>query len=349
MKKLILSAIAILALASVNNTKAQGLKDKLNKKLAKKMAAKSEKESPDALPYPDEFSDDFGISGQYHLWRPWVFVNTKPGARNGKELVAHTMTIDFDTEKKVSKVYLSSDQYDEYELESFETYAKLVWESSKIWCAHFRGKNQVSSSATENKTSFPVDFVQIEPGVVALGSFSYNLKAPWVTISEDSYSILNIMAKDKSKLEGLDFEKVKAMCQKRAEEVNEIYRNARAGKIKLPAQGMIDAAQVKEAHDLMHEAAKTDDAGNWDDTHIYTYVHSKDWGVTYKDREKTIPVKRRLAIIGVANSKTQEGKCFYQVGYLQQDWNGSGWSDTFFSGFGGGKTHTSCENAQEYK
>ncbi len=355
MKKIIYVALATALLAGTSNSlQAQGLKGKLEKKLAEKMDANNNKGKSDGVvapPHKGQFSDDYGISGLYHLWEPWVFIHRKPSARTGKEMEAHTINLDYNPEKMSAHMYFIEGQYDHFEIKTYtgDTYEKTVWNASKIYCSMWRGHREISPSHTEDKRSKGVAFLQIEEGVFAVGEFRYNTKAPWVTIPEESHSYINIMAKDPAKLEGLTQEKVMEMCQKRAEEINEIYRNARAGNIKLPKRRMTEASQVEEAHKFMAEAASTDDQGDWSGQHMYTYVHSSDWGVTYADIQKTEPVKRRLTIIGVGTSTTQPGKCFYQVGYLQQNWNGTKWGPTFFSGFGGGKIHTTCENASEYQ
>jgi hypothetical protein len=361
MKRILYMALAVAIVASsADYANAQGLRGKLNSKLAgknskaedtTKKAEAGKSDGNKAAPHTGNFVDDFGISGSYHLWHPWVFIHRKPSARSGKELEADAINVDYNPDKMSALLYLVDGQYDNLELKAFtgDTYEKTVWNSSKVYTSSLRTGTEVSPSNTEDKRSSSIQFLQVEDGLMVIGKFYYNTKAPWVTLKDEDASILNVMAKDPSKLEGLTLDKVKAMAQKRAEEINAVYRDARAGNIKLPSKGMATPSMAAEAHKLMHTAAASDDAGDWSGTHLYTYIHSKDWGVTYKDIQNTQPVKRRLAIIGVATSTAQPGKCFYQVGYLQQDWNGSEYGPTFFSGFGGGKIHTTCENANAHK
>ena len=99
----------------------------------------------------------------------------------------------------------------------------------------------------------------------------------------------------------------------------------------------------------MREAAAMDDAGDWTAQYQYAYVNDKDWSVKYTDPINKVPAYKRLAIVGVGTSIKEEGKCLFQGGYLQSDWDGSAWGPAYWSGFGAGKIITSCDNAKKYQ
>ena len=151
------------------------------------------------------------------------------------------------------------------------------------------------------------------------------------------------------KAAGYTFEQLKEEAIARFAELEKIYRDAKAGNTKLVERRNTDPTLTKEADVFMRKAAKDDPAGDWSAGYMYTYVHGRDWGVIYTNASKTTVKARSIAIIGVATSNEQEGKCFYQPGWLQQDWNGTSFGPTYFSGYGGGKVHLNCENATLYK
>ncbi len=157
------------------------------------------------------------------------------------------------------------------------------------------------------------------------------------------------MAKDPEKLKGLTLEKVKKMAVKRYIEVNQLYQDTKAEQNKLPKKGTNDADLNADAMKFMREAAAIDDAGDWSSQFMYAYPSSSDWYITYETSAKITPKNKRLTVIGVGVSATQEGKYFYQVGYLQKNYNGTTYGEPYFSGFGGGKTPTTMKNAVIYK
>lgn len=345
MKKIFLGALTLFICTTVNIAHSQGLKDKIKNKLSGENSSASKGKI--AVPDKTVYTDEYGVSGLYQLYNPWAFIK-KDKSRNGKEMEAHTMNLQFDASRKYTRVFLENEYDGDWDALGGEIFEKTVWNSSKLYCSEFRTSITASPSTTVDHRETKVQIMQLEPGVMIIGAFRYNKEAPWVTIDEGNESTINIMAKDSSFFSGKSFDEVKKIATKRAEEVYELYRNARAGNVKIPGLGLTDKELTATAQKFMAQASSSDDAGDWSKQLIYTYITYKDWQITYTNSDKVTPIKRRLGIVGIANSLTQEGKCFYQVGYLQQDWNGSEYGAIFFSGFGGGKTHTTCENAGIY-
>lgn len=352
-KSIVLSSLILMGLGVNTSVNAQGLKDKLNQAAGKTEKSKdSEKEAKSnfAPAHTGAFTDELGVSGLYHLWRNWTFVHRKPGATSGKELEANTININFSPKDKLASFYLIDGQYVEtldLKLYSGETYESIVFKTTKEYIAKFPGNQFVSTSSTENMSNRSIQFFQLEPGVIMMGEFYYSQKEPFVTLQNEA--TLNIMAKDPKRIADYTFEKLKEVAMLRAQEINQIYRDAKAGNTKLPEKRSSDASLNAMADKFMRQASKDDDAGDWSAGYQYGYVASRDWNVNYVDPLKTTPAYRTLTVVGVATSMDQIGKCFYQGALLQQNWNGTEYGPVFFSGFGGGKVFLTCENAAQFK
>lgn len=334
------------------NAQLGGALNKVKPKSEESKKGKEDSNNKFATPHSGQFSDERGVSGLYTLWRPWVIQDRKPGANTGKEYETNTINLDYNVKDMIANFYLKEDQSTAIELKIYsgEPWIKSMCEGSGAFVGKYNGHQNVSPSNTESKISRTVMFFQLKKDVIVMGSFNFPNKEPFdvkVTVGEES--MLNIMAKDPDIIAGYTYEQLKLEAEEKATELWKIYHEAKAGKTKLLERRNTDPELTKEADAFMRQAAKDDPAGDWSAGYMYTYIHGKDWGVNYADKAKTIPKYRMIAIIGVSTSNEQAGKCFYQPGWLQQDWNGTSYGPTYFAGYGGGKVHLNCENAELYK
>ncbi len=280
-----------------------------------------------ATPHAEVFTDDYGISGLYHLWKPWDFPYTTSWGE--KEKTAYTMNLDYNG-KAHTNFYLGVEDENDLGMPRPD-WTKPLWDTHKIYYAKFGD----------------IDFFSLEDGIIILADMTKCDESPFYKVDDDA--TVNIMAKDPEKLKDLTLEIVKEMAVKRYVEIYQLYDDIYAEKNKLPKKGTEDSDLNADAMKFMLEAASIDDAGDWSSQFIYAYPSSSDWYITYETSAKITPKNKRLTVIGVGHSATQEGKCFYQVGYLQKNYNGSTYGEPYFSGFGGGKTPTTMENAMIYK
>ncbi len=127
-----------------------------------------------ATPHADVFTDDYGISGSYHLWRPWLFEYSTGWAI--KQKTANTINLDFNG-KAHTDFYLGEE--DTYGLGMPRAiWADSLWNVHKVYYTQFSGKYGISPSR-EFVEDVDIEFYSLEDGVIIIAEITKSEEAPF--------------------------------------------------------------------------------------------------------------------------------------------------------------------------
>lgn len=158
---------------------------------------------------------------------------------------------------------------------------------------------------------------------------------------------LNILSKDKSKLDQWDSTKIADALFTEYKIFGTQVTGAFGDLVAMPRQLMKDEAREKEYTNLVMPMAAQDKPKAWGDRLDYVYI-SKDWEVIYANLGKTIPKFRFCKVIAVSHG-WDKNECRYIPCTIKQNWDGKDYGTSYFAGFEGALVPVSCEKTKSFR
>lgn len=254
-----------------------------------------------------EFKDAYNISGVYHLSKT-VSINGKPVNKVNFEFLEES--------HKLNVYYHESEQ--PFYIETNSTFRRYY-----ATCGVFfeNAGNQLGGR-----------LMQLEEGVfIALAGVSnayVNNGACDNFVFKDPNNEIIVLGKNKDRVK--EISENRDLLQKLTEESAIRYclglKCVLAGKYPFPEPGMKDAKLCAEALAVVQAHAKT---AGWPQKIEYCYIKSKDW---YILTDKATGAIKGKTIRMIAVMKNTNGACQWEEFEVKQDFNGSTYGKTYYSG-----------------
>jgi len=271
-----------------------------------------------------EFKDDYNISGVYHLSKS-VTIYDKTVTRVNFEFL--------EASNKLNVYYDESSS--PFDIETNSTFRRYY----KTCGVFFENANNM----------FGGRLMQLEEGVYialagASNAYVSNGNCDKFVFMDPNNEII-VLGKNKDRVK--EISQNTELLQKLTEESAIRYCMALkcvlSGKYPLPDPGMVDAKLSAEALAVVQAHAQT---AGWTQKIEYCYVKSKDWSIITDNLTGAIKARtiRMIAIM-----KNTNGACQWEEVEVKQDYNGSGYGKTYYSGNTQAIITVDCTEAMKHK
>jgi hypothetical protein len=270
------------------------------------------------------FKDEFNISGVYHLSKPVTIYDKS----------VTTVNFEFLEESNKLKVYYdaSSSPFDIETNSTFRSYYRT--------CGVF----------FENATNFfGGRLMQLEEGVFialagASNAYVSNGNCDNFVFKDPNNEII-ILGKKQERVKEIseNIDLLKKLTEESAIRYCQALKCVLAGKYPFPEPGMVDTKLSADALVVVQAHATT---AGWTQKIEYCYIKSKDWTIL---TDKTTGAIKARTIRMIAVMKNTNGACQWEEVEVKQDYNGSSYGKTYYSGNTQSIITVDCTEAMKHK
>ena len=270
------------------------------------------------------FTDEFNISGIYYLSKP-------------VEIFAKQVSVvNFEFIPESYKLNMYYDEKDTPEKIAMNATFKQHYKTCGVFFEN--SKNYLGGRIIQLETGLFIALAGESNAYVSNGSCDN-------FIFTDPKNEILVLGKNKARVKEVasDIELLKKLTEESCIKYCGALKCVLSGKYPFPEPGMKDTKLSNEALTVVRSHATT---AGWTQKIEYCYVKSKDWTIITNKLTNTI-VARTIRLIAVM--KNTNGSCQWEEVEVKQDFNGSTYGKTYFSGNTQQIITLDCLEAMKYK